>query len=167
MPLDAVLRGCDGACMLRRSSFSSLLFSSLIAAGCVQGAPPPEEGPAGQTEQSIINGALDNTHDAVIAVLGNQSACTGTIIHKDVANKRGYVLTAAHCVEDPPQVVVRGTNYVNGTQYPVVDYLAHSSYNGNQVYDFAMVTFTWSQQRAAGHPAMTTRRRTTWSPART
>ena len=154
MPLDAVLCGCDGACMLRRSSFSSLLFSSLIAAGCVQGAPPPEEGPAGQTEQSIINGDPDTMHDAVIAVLGNQSACTGTIIHKDVANKRGYVLTAAHCVDDPPQVVVRGTNYVNGTQYPVVDYLAHSSYNG-QVYDFAMVTFSWSQNEPPVIPAMT------------
>ena len=139
--------------MLGRTSYSSLLLFSFVLAGCVQGAPP-EDGPAGQSEQPIINGQKDTTHDAVVAVLGNQSACTGTIIHKDVAAKRGYVLTAAHCVEDPPQVVVRGTNYLNGTQYPVVGYLAHSSYNG-EVYDFAMVTFSWSQAEPPVIPAMT------------
>ncbi len=137
--------------MLRRTSLVFGLGLGLVI-GC--GGYGSGEGPAGSAEQPIINGTKDTTHDAVVAVLGNQSACTGTIISKNVAAKKGYVLTAAHCVEDPPQVIVRGQNYASGTQYPVVDYLAHQNYDG-QVYDFAMVTFTWSQTEPPAIPAMT------------
>lgn len=129
--------------------------SLFLVLGCAVGqpTPSPKEGEPGKTGQPIINGEPDVTHDAVVAVLGT-GACTGTIIHKDVANKKGYVLTAAHCVPDPPQVVVRGTNYANGIQYPIIDYKAHEQYDGS-VYDFAMVTFTWNNNEPPVIPITT------------
>lgn len=141
--------------MKARSSLGLLGVSSvLLVLGCTAPQPSPQEGAPGQSNQPIINGDPDVTHDAVVAVLGNTGACTGTVIAKDVANKRGYVLTAAHCVSEAPQVVVRGTNYANGVQYPVIDYKAHEQYNG-QVYDFAMVTFTWNNNEPPVIPITT------------
>ncbi len=153
--LDA--RGCarHARDMKARSSLGLLGVSSLLlVVGCVAPQPSSHEGPSGKAGQPIINGEPDVTHDAVMAVLGNTGACTGTVIAKDVVNKKGYVLTAAHCVSEAPQVVVRGTNYANGTQYPVVDYKAHESYDG-QVYDFAMVTFTWNNNEPPVIPITT------------
>lgn len=129
------------------------LSSLLLSLGCVAEKPSTEQ-PAGQAEQPIINGTKDTTHDAVMAVLGAESECTGTVIAKDVAAKKAYLITAAHCMDDPPQVVVRGNNYQSGTQYNVVDYKAHEQYNGS-VYDFAMVTFTWNNNEPPVIPALT------------
>lgn len=129
------------------------LGSFFLALGCVA-QPSPEEGASGKSGQPIINGEKDLTHDAVVAVLSNSGACTGTVIYKDVANKKGYVLTAAHCVTEAPEVVVRGTNYVSGTQYPVIDYKAHENYDG-QIYDFAMVTFSWTNNEPPVIPITT------------
>jgi hypothetical protein len=90
--------------MKARHCFALLGVSSvLLALGCVVEQPAPQEGPSGKTGQPIINGDPDTTHDAVVAVLSNGGACSGTVIAKDVVNKRGYVLTAAHCVPQPPR----------------------------------------------------------------
>jgi len=143
--------------LVRASVFVGVLASlpafSALLVGCAQ-VEPPQEQPFGQADQPIINGTKDTVHDAVVAVIGGQSACTGTIIAKDVAAKKGYVLTAAHCVSDPPEVVVRGENYQNGTNYNVIGYKAHEQYNGS-IYDFAMVTFTWNQNEPPVIPALT------------
>ncbi|MBK8259557.1 MAG: trypsin-like serine protease [Polyangiaceae bacterium] len=138
--------------MSRRTAFL-VLPSLCFFTACAQSEPPPEA-MSGKTQQSIINGDPDTTHDAVVAVLSNSGACTGTVIAKDVAAKKGYVITAAHCVTQAPQVVVRGNNYQNGIQYPVTDYKSHESYNG-QVYDFAMVTFTWNNNEPPVIPITT------------
>lgn len=94
-----------------------------------------------ESEAPIINGTLDTTHQAVVAVLSNNSACTGTIIN--VQPPYAFVLTAAHCVDDPPQVVRQGNDYDSGSaiQYNVQDYEAHPGYNGS-VNDFAMLRIT-------------------------
>lgn len=133
--------------MARTSSFALLALSCLLvsATGCV--APSgPGDGKVGDARQPIINGTPDTTHQAVVALLGNSSACSGTIIAVDAAKGEGYVLTAAHCVSDPPQVVRLGTNYVSyDKQYFVTDFAAHPDYDSSAlIYDFAMVTFSWS-----------------------
>ena len=45
--------------------------------------------------QPIINGEVDTTHQAVVAVLGNDRLCSGTIVQTDPQNEIGWVLTAA------------------------------------------------------------------------
>ncbi len=131
---------------MRRFAFPALVSLTALGLACSdagQDLPwkaPPELGEIGS---AIINGSPDNDHPAVMAVLSNYGACSGTMV--DVSGNAGYVLTAAHCVDDPPQYVVQHKNYAciqswncDGI-YPVTDYEAHSYYNGS-VYDFAMLT---------------------------
>ena len=47
------------------------------------------------TPQAVVNGELDTTHPAVVALLSSQHRCTGTIIAVDGSTL--FVLTAAHC----------------------------------------------------------------------
>lgn len=148
--------------MITRSLLGLVGLSSfLLASGCIAENPSSERS-GGRAELPIFNGTIDNQdpqHDAVVAVLSATSECTGTLIKKDVANKKGYVLTAAHCMQEAPEVVVRGLDYSSGgVSYPVVDYKADSAYDG-QKFDFAMVTFQWGGGQAEPPqviPAMTT-----------
>lgn len=101
----------------------------------------------GQDESAIINGTLDTTHQAVVAYFGkNNSGCTATIIA--VEGSTGYALTAAHCVVDPPALLVEGNDYQTATVgYKPVSYKVHPSYapatkTSPPAYDFAMVKFT-------------------------
>lgn len=132
--------------MKARSFLSGLLALSpfVIALGCGVEEQPPGAEVLSRSGQPIINGTKDTTHDAVVAILAQDGECTGTVIHKDVAAKKGFVLTAAHCLEEAPELVVRGTDYKTGTTYEVVDYKAHQQYDG-EIYDFGMITFTWTQ----------------------
>jgi hypothetical protein len=105
--------------------------------------------------QPIINGTPDTTHQAVVAVAGNNWACTGTIIDVDLSQGVGYVLTAAHCVEQgPPQYVLQGNDYDNAdAQYPVTDYASHPNYS-QPVYDFAMLQIASVSAATPVIPAM-------------
>src|SRR5437870_1554737 len=88
--------------MVARTTLALVGLSSLLlASGCVVERAPGEHGVA-RSEQPIINGTPDQTHTAVVAVLGNQSECSGTVFKIDSNNKLAYVLTAGHCVTDPP-----------------------------------------------------------------
>src|SRR6187402_3729800 len=109
-----------------RGSLILLGLSSLLPAlGCAVDRPQGRD-EVGHAEQPIINGTKDLGHPAVVAILTAQSECTGTIILTDTAAKKGYVITAAHCVKDEaPEVIVVGGNYANGTEYTVIDYKAH------------------------------------------
>ncbi len=104
----------------------------------------------------IINGNLDTTHDAVVAVLLGIGACSGTIIHRDGAN--AWVLTAAHCVTpSAPQSVAQGDDYSSPTvTYPVADYAYHPAYSGQGgLYDIAVVRITGATAATPVIPAMT------------
>lgn len=93
-----------------------------------------------QTEDPIINGQLDTTHDAVVALFGQQSGCTGTIISAE--GTTAYILTAAHCFEqDALQQAVIGDNYQNPEIIlSVADWQQHPQWNPNDLaYDFAMI----------------------------
>lgn len=100
------------------------LFAPLVlGASCMAPPEPPPEtdAPVATAESPIVNGQPDTTHTAVVAVLSNNSSCTGTIIQ--VKNGQGYVLTAAHCCEpgNQPNTIVIGNNYNNGQNFGVVN----------------------------------------------
>lgn len=110
-----------------------------LASGC---ADPPGDWAerVGPSEAPIINGIADTQHDAVVALFGQFSGCTGTIIRSQ--GGQTYVLTAAHCFEqDAMQQVAIGDNYQQAQQVlQVVDWQQHPSYDDNElVYDFAMI----------------------------
>lgn len=95
-----------------------------------------------------MNGQLDTTHQAVVALVsqqGNQQGlCSGTIIKTDPSTRVGWVLTAAHCTEQPIITALQGDDFnASPVQYAVLDYQADSRYqiggNANQSYDVAVV----------------------------
>ncbi len=107
------------------------------------------------TQSGIINGELDTTHQAVVAVLASTAACSGTIIEKNGGNL--FVLTAGHCVtEMTPQWVVQGNDYNSGSAivYNIADFEAHPSYTGGD-YDFAMIRAVGAGSGTPVIPAMT------------
>lgn len=93
---------------------------SLLALGCAQEGLPSEGERIESDESAIINGSPDVTHTAVVAVLGPDFECTGTVLQ--VKGTTGYVLTAAHCcpANDLPIQVVIGANYNTGVSHEVV-----------------------------------------------
>ncbi len=104
----------------------------------------------------IINGNLDTTHGAVVAVFLGMGVCSGTIIHRDGAN--AWVLTAAHCVTpSAPQSVAQGDDHSSPVIiYPVADYAYHPAYGGpGGLYDFAVVRITGATASTPVIPAMT------------
>jgi MYXO-CTERM domain-containing protein len=136
-----------------RIAFFACSTALVLASGCSADDSARDER-IGKMRGAIIGGSLDTTHQAVVALFGNQSACTATIVAVD--GSTGYALTAAHCVNDPPQVVVQGNDYNSSStiDYQVTDYQAHPSYNG-QYYDFAMVKFIGASGSTPVIPAMT------------
>jgi V8-like Glu-specific endopeptidase len=124
---------------------------------CVSEERPSEGSPeAAQRAQPIINGSLDTTRDAVIAILGDQSLCSGTIIQTDPNRGLGWVLTAAHCVDDVPRYVAQGADFNDpDTYYEVVSYEAHPSYDSRDTtYDFAVIVFAGADRSTPVIPAV-------------
>ncbi len=137
--------------MVARTSLALIGLSFLLGAGCVA-APPAELTPA-QAREAIINGTKDQTHTAVVALLGQFSECTGTVFSVDAANQVAYVLSAGHCVNepgspaDPPQEARLGNDYNNPqTVYPVTNYVAHPNWPQNDNYDFSIITISWANK---------------------
>jgi Trypsin len=119
----------------------------LSAASCTTALDEPKDKRVAAAQQPILNGALDMTHGAVLYVLGDGGACTGTMIKVDTTKKVGWVLTAAHCIgegAEKPTNVYQG-NDVNVLpnqlrRYIVLDAVAHPSYNPNTlVHDLGMI----------------------------
>ncbi len=124
---------------MRRSLAFCVLAALPLVSGCAD-APGDWSERIGSIEEPIINGIPDTTHDAVVALFGQFSGCTGTIIK--ASGGQAFVLTAAHCFEqDAIQQVVIGDNYQQAEQVlQVVDWEQHPSWNDNQLtYDFAMI----------------------------
>jgi MYXO-CTERM domain-containing protein len=105
---------------MRTLLLTPLFLGSLLVLGCSQESPAPDEERVESDEAPIINGSPDLTHTAVVAVLGPNFACTGTVLQ--VKGTIGYVLTAAHCcpANALPKQVVIGPNYNTGVSHPVV-----------------------------------------------
>src|SRR5215471_19057995 len=119
---------------MHRVAFAFAALACAAVVGC-SGEGLVDRQRTGEAEEGIIDGTLDTTHQAVVALFGAQSECTATIVA--VSGGYGYALTAAHCVTlDTPQYVVQGNDYNSSSSigYNVVSYKAHPSYN-QQVYD--------------------------------
>jgi hypothetical protein len=124
-------------------------FGLVALSSCRQGADSEPSEALASSESSIINGALDTTRDAVVRLTmqsGNRgSRCSGAIIKTDPAEKLGWVLTAAHCVNDlPPVVVVQGpdADAPDAVRYRVLDYAFDTRYTSTTApYDVAIVRF--------------------------
>ena len=102
----------------------------------------------GQVSSPVINGQLDTTHQAVVAIVlqqGQQGGlCSGTIVKTDPVTHIGWVLTAAHCVEIPPVFVLQGDDFAARTgvlRYDILDYKADARYPNDvgSPYDFAVI----------------------------
>ena len=125
---------------------------AVLASGCADTDELDDPASLGQLDQEIINGIVDQTHHAVVAVFGNGNACTGTIIHK--SGNIGHVITAAHC--GVPQQVVQGNDYNDPAYvYPVLDYQMHPGYTSAPVNDFMVVRIGSVGQATPVIPAMT------------
>jgi hypothetical protein len=113
---------------MRRLALTASSFA-LLSLACVG---PAADGPVEQSAERIVNGTVDSTHTAVVALVIPSSqgvgACTGTVVQ--VKSGVGYVLTAAHCCGgegdgSSPSHVVVGSDYgtaidavANGTAVP-------------------------------------------------
>ena len=101
----------------------------------------------GRSSHPIINGVVDTTHPAVVALLlgkdASEGACTGTIVKKDVERRIGWVATAAHCVEAGVGLVLQTQDHstTDVVQYSVIDFEADSrfSFDPSGGFDFAVV----------------------------
>ncbi|MDB4944405.1 MAG: hypothetical protein JWP97_3939 [Labilithrix sp.] len=125
------------------------LAAAVLAPACSSSSPAPEPAEkVANLASPIINGNVDTTHQAVVALLlqkGNQQGvCSGTIIKTDPASGVGWVLTAAHCVNDiPPILAFQANDFASPTAltYQVLDYVADPGYSGETAspHDFGMV----------------------------
>ncbi len=105
---------------MRHLFLTPLFLGSVLVLGCSQEGLPPEAERVQADDSAIINGVLDTTHTAVVAVLGNAFECSGTVLQ--VTGTTGYVLTAAHCCVpgDLPNQVVVGPDYTTGVSHNIV-----------------------------------------------
>jgi V8-like Glu-specific endopeptidase len=124
--------------MRQKLRFSLLL---VVATACSTGPESEDAATSARSSSAIINGTLDTKHEAVIAMYSGTSLCTGTIVKVDPQRKIGWVLTAAHCVADPPKIVLQGKDFLapSTLKYDVIDYAADPRYGSDKSYDFAVV----------------------------
>jgi hypothetical protein len=127
---------------MRRLAFLLPALGVAGLGGCVRGdgGAGAGEAPSGRVEAAIINGQPDDAHDAVVALLGPEHSCSGTIVA--IRPPYLYVLTAAHCVAPvaptDPEVVAMGPDYQSpDVTFPIESCQPHPDYDG-QSFDFAM-----------------------------
>lgn len=90
----------------------------VLLAACASSTRQDE--PAENNASPIVNGTVDTTRTAVVAVLGTDFSCSGTII--SAAASQGTVLTAASCCKagDLPTEIVLGNDYNSGQAKTIV-----------------------------------------------
>ena len=124
------------------------LSMSALVIGVVACSSTKVREDVGSASQPIMYGSVDTTHDAVVFLYSQKGAsgysCTGTFVKVDTTAKVGWILTAAHCVTNPPKVAVQGQDIeaTSALQYNVIDSVAHPSYSSSDTsspYDVAIV----------------------------
>ncbi|MCL2723857.1 MAG: S1 family peptidase [Polyangiaceae bacterium] len=124
-------------------------FATSSACSKLSSVDASNENDIGRSSSPIINGTVDNTHTAVVAIISTSSnqtgLCSGTMIKVDPDNHIGWVLTAAHCVKLAPTVALQSTDFSSASaiRYYVIDYAADPRYqlggDAGQPYDVAVV----------------------------
>ena len=103
-----------------------------------------DEGRLAATASPIIgaDARADLTHDAVVAVLGDGSLCSGAFVGRSKSGTM-LVLTAAHCCSGaaPPRAIRTGSDYADPTgTFPVTSVTRHPCYNSlSNDYDLCVV----------------------------
>jgi hypothetical protein len=132
---------------MRKSLFLAISAVGILLAACSSTDVLAPADPIARTSSAIINGNLDTTHQAVVAVILQQGTegglCSGTIVKVDPATHIGWVLAAAHCVNITPVYVLQGNDFsqTSTLSYDILDYKADARYNGQpgSPYDFAVL----------------------------
>jgi len=141
--------------MFARTAICALVLS-LGALGCADPSAPRVErrAPIGVHGDAIINGQIDTTHDAVVAVFFGNNKCSGTIV--DVNGGFGYALTAAHCIKQNAASIVIGDDHDAGgvVEHSIVEAAVHPYYN-DFLYDMAVVKFSGASGSTPVIPALT------------
>lgn len=124
---------------------AALALVSVVACSSVDETPSKDD----EVSTAIIEGEVDVEHDAVVMLSmgkadGTFSRCSGTIVKTDPATKVGWVLTAAHCIDDVARVqVVTGATLgsPDSRTFQVLDFTPHPNYTGatTSVYDIGVV----------------------------
>jgi MYXO-CTERM domain-containing protein len=128
------------------------LLIALGCAACTGDQPAWDAERLGESDEAIVNGSLDTTHQAVVAWL-HGSKCSATIVH--VSGSTGYALTAAHCVGGPLGEIRQGNNHNSQyIAYPVTNATIHPEYNASNAYDFAMLTFSGATAATPALPVL-------------
>ncbi|NUP13158.1 MAG: trypsin-like serine protease [Polyangiaceae bacterium] len=157
---------------MRRLAPSAGLLSLILinAVGCAVADDLPEEAPpkdekVEQKEQPIFGGSPDTGHDAVVYLVSQNGACSGTIIA--VNGNYGYILSAGHCdgmvyiIQDDD---VNCVNWQTGdasncdNAWEVSDQIVHPDYDPMNVgngYDFSLIRFTGANASTPVIPAAT------------
>ncbi len=152
---------------MRRSLFAALCLLSLT--GCeLEICPSDDAETEGAVASPIIGGSVDAQNRSTVALLstkpsGSRSICSGTVIATE--GKRGWVLTAAHCVVGTVDHVYDATDWRDCTQagdaskcnakYAPVSWIAHPGYDAETfANDFAIVVFEGATASTPVTPAV-------------
>ena len=134
---------------MRSLHFAALpCLASLFLTACAPGSGAPQDGPVASSESAIRNGTTDSTHKAVVAVLSDNTECSGTIVK--VSGTTAYVLTAGHCCASDvlPSIATTADDYSAMTASNTFNIVQSSikqdpNYNSNaHTHDFCMFQFT-------------------------
>lgn len=133
----------DGRLFRRYSGLAPLLLAVM---GCGQ-APVDDDGTTAESRSAVIGGTADFVHDAVVGMIGlvgaNAAAvCSGTMVAADPATGVGYLVTAAHCMQDLTKpIVFQGADLASPkTTYSVLDFRVHPNFDpATGGYDVAVV----------------------------
>lgn len=141
-----------------RTTTSTLLALgalALLSAGCELELCLPNASPLAQTAAPIVGGTVDTQNRATVALLltngnGSRGICSGSVVA--VEGSKGYVLTAAHCVQGTVDKVFDATDWIDCTsqgdaskcnaEYTPSGWKAHPSYDPETLAnDYAIVVF--------------------------
>ena len=135
------------------------LVSTLALLGACGTAAETDPSMTGAATQPIIGGSFDTTRQAVVMLQSSVGLCSGTIFKVDTAKKVGWIVTAAHCVDPAPEIVIQANDVADEggrRTYEVIDSHASPDYDPNAyTHDVAIVRFYGASSKTPVIPIVT------------